>query len=231
MSKINILALITARGGSKGLPGKNIKPLNGFPLIYYSIEAAIKSKYIDKNNIFCTTDSDEIANVALQYNCRVIKRPYHLSDDKATSISVVLHALDYLKSELQKEFDYLLLLQPTSPLRTVQHIDEAIELAINKNADSVISVFEAKYPPYHMKLINEQGILTDFIKHNYSRRQDMPVVYSVNGAIYITKTNVLKNDKNFYGKNSFPYLMSWLESIDIDDINDFKLAEFLIKKK
>jgi len=227
---MEILTLIPARAGSKGLPGKNIKELNGKPLIAYTIEAALSSKYLKKENILCSTDSEKIANVAKKYGAKVpFLRPAKYATDKATSISVAIHALNWMKKYQGKNYDYLLLLQPTSPLRKEKHIDEVIELMKNKRKDSIISITEPDIMPYNMKKIDGNGELVDFIEeNNYKRRQDMPEIYGVNGAIYLTRTDIILNKKNFYGEHCVGYLMDKKHSIDVDELFDIKLANFLI---
>lgn len=225
-----ILAIIPARGGSKGVPDKNIKHLLGKPLIGYTIEAAKKSKYID--DIIVSTDSEAIKNIAIVFGAHVpFLRPESLSGDSVKSIDVVLHCIDYIEKE-GKEYDYFILLQPTSPLRSEAHIDEAIEMITNLRAESLVSVCEVEQNPVIMRII-EDNRMKEIIKFDGDnlRRQDLPKFYIFNGAVYINSKQMLINSKSFVNEDSIPYIMDSESSIDIDTITDFKLAEILIKEK
>ncbi len=228
-----IIALITARGGSKGLPRKNLLNLAGKPLIAWTILAAKKSVYIDR--IILSSDDNEIIDISRKYGAEVFfKRPKSLALDETPSIDVAKHAIEWLKKEKNESYDYLLLLQPTSPLRNSLHIDQAILLldsAKEKNIDSIISVSEPNVMPYNMKVLNSKGLLIDFLQDNkYTRRQDMPTVFGVNGAIYLTKIDTIIKDNNFFGKRCKPFIMEKKYSIDIDDEFDFNFAYYLIMK-
>ncbi|MBU2025907.1 acylneuraminate cytidylyltransferase family protein, partial [Patescibacteria group bacterium] len=230
----SVLALIPARGGSKGIPGKNIKPLLGIPLIAWTIRAAQKSKYIDR--IIVSTDCLKIKKTAQKFRAEVpFSRPKALARDSSSADDVVSHALSWLGRKEKKQYDILALLQPTSPLRNNRHIDEALEKFITaKQADSLITVKEAGENPFWMKKTNKKGYLLDFIASKYSskRRQDLPVLYIPQGAIYLVWTDKFKEQGSFYAKGkSIFYLMKEEESVDIDDLFDFRLAEFLLKSK
>ena len=220
------LAIIPARGGSKRLPDKNILDLNGKPLIAWSIETAKKSKKID--DIVVTSDSDKILDIAKTYNIKTIKRPDFLASDTATTFDAIKHTIESLK----EKFEYIVLLQPTSPLRNEKHIDEAIELLEKKNADAVISVCEVDHSPLWSNTLPENLDMSNFIRDEVKnkRSQDLEKYYRLNGAIYICKTDRLLEEKTFFIKdNIFAYVMDKRDSVDIDDAVDFKLAEILIK--
>jgi CMP-N,N'-diacetyllegionaminic acid synthase len=228
----SVLAVIPARGGSKGLPRKNIKKLAGRPLISWTIEAGLASKYIDQ--LIVTTDDEEIARIATEYNATVpFIRPKHLASDSASSYETIIHALDYY-SDKGESFYYLLLLQPTSPLRTTQHIDEAFCLLDSKNADSIISVTESEHSPLWSNVLPEDHSMEDFISdtcRQVTRRQDLPKYFRINGAIYIVNIKKMINEKSlFLSTNIFAYIMDRYSSVDIDDLLDFKLAELIINE-
>jgi len=225
MQKNKYLAIIPARGGSKRLPNKNILNLNGKPLIVWSIEAAKRSRYID--TIVVSSDSDEILNIAKEYGIDIIKRPNELATDTASSIDVIKHVI-----ENYPNYEYIVLLQPTSPLRNEKHIDEAIELLEKKNADAVISVCEMDHSPLWSNILPEDLSMKNFLKEEIKnkRSQDLPKYYRLNGAIYICKTDkFLEKNTFFLDKNIYAYVMDRKSSVDIDDEIDFKLAEVLIK--
>jgi CMP-N-acetylneuraminic acid synthetase len=219
------LAIIPARGGSKRLPRKNILNLAGKPLIGWSIEAGLKSRYIDKTVV--TSDDDEILNIAKQFGSNVLKRPDELASDTASSFDAIEHAI----KQTVKQYDYTILLQPTSPLRDDKHIDEAIELLIQKNADAVISVCKMDHNPLWSNTLDKTLSMENFLPENIlnKRSQDLQTYYRLNGAIYICKTDKLLEEKSFFLKeNIFAYIMDRNSSIDIDEEIDFKIAEVLI---
>ncbi len=225
------LALIPARAKSKRLPNKNILPLVGKPLISWTIEAALKSQYIDE--IFISTDSPKIVEIAKKYDIYVpFLRPSSLSQDDTPTMDVVRHVIEYYK-ENKKDFDYIVLLQPTSPLRREKDVDCAIEFLFQKNADGVISVAETFHSPLWMNTLPEDLSMKDFLPKNIinKRSQDLPTYYMLNGAIYIGKTNkVLRENTFFLSDNIYAYIMPREKSIDIDDKIDFRLAEILMKE-
>ena len=218
------LAVIPARGGSKRLPRKNVLDLAGKPLIAWTIEAAKNSKYIDK--FIVSTDDQEIKTVSEQYGAEVLTRPGELATDTATSVDVVLHAIN----AQNKSYDYVVLLQPTSPLRTAQHIDEAIELLFEKNAKAIISVCETDHSPLWSNTLPEDGSMDNFIREEVKgkRSQDLPTYYRLNGAVYIADTQSVINEKSFYPENTYSYPMEKSLSIDVDDAFDFKLLEVVL---
>lgn len=226
---MEILALIPARSGSKGIKDKNIIDLNGKPLIDYTIKAALNSKYIKKDNIWCSTDSQKIANIAEKAGALIpFLRPEKLAEDESSSISVAKNAIKWADNN-NIEFTHLLLLQPTSPLRTAEDIDNSIEIMKKEDCDSVISVTKPDIMPFHMKFMNN-GELIDYTEETYNRRQDMPDIYGVNGAIYLTNVQVIDVYEDFYGEKSMGYIMDRKNSIDIDEPFDLELAKFILNR-
>lgn len=227
------LTIIPARAGSKRLPKKNIKDLNGKPLISYTINAAVNSKYITEAVV--STDSEEIKSIALKYGAKVpFLRPKKLADDHSKSIDVVTHAIDYYKKEFNKEFDYVILLQPTSPLRDSNDIDNAIKYLNEKNANAIISVCEMEHNPIWSNKLNKEKSMKDFLDKKFinKRTQELDKYYRINGAIYICKTNILvKENRFFIDDNIYAYEMSQEKSIDIDTNLDFILAKTLLEEK
>lgn len=222
-----MLAIIPARGGSKGLPGKNIKLLLGKPLIAYTIEAALKVPAIDR--VFVSTDSEEIASVAKEYGaeCNYL-RPDHLSTDSARAINVYNYVLEKFENDGHK-YDEVVILQPTSPLRTSDNIKDAIELFYRQDADSVISYCEEHHPIVWHKYLDTEGRFEEIFENNLNNRQDERKSYYPNGAIYIFKSELLKSGK-YYSSKSFAYIMDRELSVDIDTITDFKQAEFFLRE-
>ena len=224
----SVLAIIPARGGSKGLPGKNIKPLSDKPLIAWTIEEAKKSEYIDR--LILSSEDKEIISIAKRYGCEVpFIRPQELARDDTPGIESVFHAIQ----TLPEKYDYVVLLQPTSPLRTVQDIDGCIAYCIQKKAPCCVSVTEPDKSPYWMFHMNSGGRLKPFSerKDNFSRRrQELPEVFALNGAVYVADTEILKEKKTFIQKETVGFLMPKLRSVDIDTELDFMLAEFLLDK-
>ena len=219
-----VLAIIPARGGSKRLPRKNILDLNGKPLIAYSIEAGLNSKYID--NVVVSSDDDEILNISKEFGADTIKRPDELATDTATSFDAIKHTI-----ENSNKYDYIILLQPTSPLRDNKHIDEAIELLESKSADAVVSVCKMDHSPLWSNSLDDTLSMNGFLRDEVlnKRSQDLETYYRLNGAIYICKTDKLLEAKSFFLKeNIFAYKMDRKSSIDIDEEIDFKVAEILI---
>lgn len=224
----NMIAIIPARSGSKGLKNKNIRELNGKPLMAYTIESALKSKMF--RDVVVSTDSLEYKRIAESYGADVpFLRNEELSTDSASTIDVVEDLLNKMH-ESGKDYEAFMILQPTSPLRDENHIIEAVKLFNDKNADSVVSMCECEHSPLLTKQLDETRSLNGFLngldKH---RRQDFNKFYRLNGAIYLLNVEYFLKYKNFYKKNSYAFIMEKSKSIDIDDINDFKYAEFLIK--
>lgn len=220
-----ILAIIPARGGSKRLPRKNVLSIAGKPLISWSIEAAKNSKYIDKIKV--STDNVEIAAVAQEFGVPTpFLRPEELASDTATTLSVILHELN----NSVEDVDIVIVLQPTSPLRTTRHIDEAIELFEQNIAVSVVSVTECEHSPLWTNTLPKNRSMYNFITpEKLKRSQDLDTYFRLNGAIYIYDVSTLiERNAIFYCKDTYAYVMGSEFSVDIDNYQDFKLAEFLI---
>lgn len=224
----NILGIVPARGRSKGVAKKNIRILNEKPLIFYTIREALKSKYLDR--VVVSTEDKEIAKIAKKYGAHVIERTKELARDETPTIDVSLHVLDILEVKNYKP-DVVVLLQPTSPLRKVNHIDSAVDLFLHKDCDFLVSVCESKKPPYwYFRIENDHLKPILRYKHPEKRRQDLPKTYIPNGAISICTPQKLRKSLNYYNSRTMPYIMSPEESIDIDDELDFILAEVLLRK-
>jgi CMP-N,N'-diacetyllegionaminic acid synthase len=226
-----VLAIIPARGGSKGLPGKNIKELCGKPLIAWSIEAGLGSQYIDE--VMVTTDSEEIATVARKFGASVpFLRPAELAVDTATSIDAVKHVIDCYERELHKTFDYIVLLEPTSPLRDKNDLNLMIEKIslVDDEYDAIVSLGEVHAHPSIMKKINGNGI-EPYAKdlQMTSRRQDNDVAYFPYGVGYIVKMKTLIEEKTFYPKRTTHHLIKRYQCYEIDDIYDFLAIENIMK--
>jgi N-acylneuraminate cytidylyltransferase len=226
----NILFLIPARGGSKGLPGKNIKLLNNKPLLHYSIEFA--RLFAPDENICLSTDSDEIIACAAQVNLAVpFKRPAALASDTAGSYEVLQHAVSFFENQ-GKKFDTVILLQPTSPIREKKHLLEALGLYTNA-LDMVVSVKLSKANPYYNLFEeNKEGWLRlSKGEGQFTRRQDIPDVFEYNGSLYIINTRSLREKKSFTDFSSIKkYVMDEQYSIDLDTLQDWEYAEFLLKQ-
>jgi CMP-N,N'-diacetyllegionaminic acid synthase len=226
-----IMALIPARGGSKGLPGKNIKEICGLPLIAHSINAAKGSKYINK--IVISTDSEEIANVGLDHGAEVpFMRPSELASDTALAPDAYIYTLKKLKDDFNYVPDLLIVLLPTSPLRDSKDIDLCIEKYFSENADSVISVVEYEHPIERARVLNEKGLMRNYLDSEVvlKNRQEYKKVFAPNGSIYVLNPNLLIEKKTYYFSKTFPYIMDREKSVDIDTLFDFQIAEFIMKK-
>ncbi len=217
-----ILALIPARGASKRIPHKNIKLLLGEPLIARTIEQAKKSRYID--SIVVSTDDKKIAGISRNYGAEVpFIRPRRLALDTAKGIDVVLQAINWLKKN-GREYDLVVLLQPTSPLRASTDIDNAIELLFSKSAKAVISVCESGHKPLWSDVLPKSGCMRNFMKKN-KQSSNAPQYYTLNGAIYLGYCSYIKKHKGFLGARTFAYIMPQERSVDIDSEFDFWIAE------
>lgn len=226
---MKILYVIPARGGSKGIPRKNIKLLNGKPLIYYTIDAV--RELSSDENICISTDDEEIKAIVEKRGLKVpFIRPAELATDRAATYDVLLHALDfYEKKGCHPEI--LVLLQPTSPLRTSTHIKEALELYSN-NMDMIVSVKETNSNPYYLlHEENEDGFLIKSKECKATRRQDVPKVWELNGAVYIINVNSLKSKNISEFQRVKKYVMDDLHSFDIDTLLDFEIVELILRKK
>lgn len=223
-----ILAIIPARGGSKGVPRKNIKELAGKPLIAYTIEQANKSKYIDCCVV--STEDDEIKSVAERCGGYVpFMRPPELARDDTPSIEPVLHVIERLP-----EYDYMILLQVTSPLRSTEDIDGCIEFGFSRSAKSCVSVTEAKTNPYWTYTLDENMLMVPVLKLDYAKgyqRQKLPKVYELNGACYFFEREFILTEKKFITDGTLGYVMPAVRSYDIDTLDDFKLVEHIMKSQ
>ena len=223
-----IIAIIPARGGSKGIPRKNIKLLAGKPLIAHSIENALKSKYIDI--VIVSTEDEEIAEISRRYGAEVLERPEELAKDETTTIDVIFHVLEVLGANNFTP-KTIVLLQPTSPLRKAEDIDNAIMLFLDSDCESVVSVCEVEHPPYWSFRIEERYLKSLFDKRYLRmRRQDLEKAYIPNGAIYVSTPQTLYKYKGFYCNYIIPYIMPIERSVDIDNEIDFMLAELLMRR-
>lgn len=228
-----VLALIPARGGSKGLPGKNIRTLAGKPLIAWSIEQALNNQYID--DVVVSTDCPEIAKIAKQYGALVpFIRPEHLANDTAKSIDVIEHAVQTLRDQ-GKNYDILVLLEPTSPLREQKDISKALELLeSNKIARSVVSVgiVESQHPGFCVSIHEQTGLIRPYEKqHSTSRRQDLSKIYYYDGTIYISYIDALLEKKSFYHENTLAYVVDKYKTYEIDDLCDFTIVDSLMNAR
>jgi len=222
-----MIALIPARCGSKGLIKKNIKELLGKPMIAYTIEAALKSKYISE--VIISTDCKEIEEIALRLGAKsYFLRPEYLASDEAKAVDTYIYTIEKLNSDFNHTINNIIILQPTSPLRTTEDIDNAIELFKKKHADSVISYTEEHHPIVWHKYITKEKKFTNIFDDSILNRQEIKKSYYPNGAIFIFKYDLIKH-KTYYNENSYAYIMPRERSIDIDEEIDFKFAEFLMK--
>lgn len=229
LNKKDILVVIPARSGSKGIPGKNIKKLHGKPLINYTIEAA--KEIFENSQVIVSTDDKEIAEIAASHGANIpFLRPKELAQDDSSTRDVILHLVDYF--ELKKSMpSVIVLLQVTSPLRNSKHLNEALDLFFHKDCDMVVSVTESKTSPYfNLYEENKEGYLQKSKDGAFTRRQDVPPVYEYNGAIYIFKTkSIVESEMKDFEKIT-KYVMSKNDSIDIDDEIDWKIAEYILTK-
>jgi len=228
---MRILGIIPARGGSKGVPKKNIRSFAGKPLIGYTIESALNSQI---NEIIVSTDDKLIADISISLGARVpFIRPYDISSDTSSSIDVCIHALHAMENINNFNYDAIMMLQPTAPFRTCEDINASIDiLKRNSSSDSVISVVNVlAHHPARMKYL-DNGILIDppFCEvYENQNRQELQPMYIRNGAIYLTKRNTLIN-RSFKGANCMAYIMPEIRSANIDTLQDFEFAEWIYNK-
>lgn len=224
-----ILAIIPARGGSKGIPNKNITNLCGKPLIAYSILAAQASQYID--DIIVSTDSEQIRDTSVEYGASVpFLRPAALASDTSKTIDCMIYTINELKKQGQ-HYDCIVLLQPTQPIRKEGMVDEAISLLLDSTEDSLVSVTAVTEHPILMRTITKEGTLKSLLPMSSTvRRQDFPNVYRVNGSIYINRINSHFNSSTSLNDNLLPYFMEESYSVDIDSYEDLKKAETILQQ-
>jgi len=229
---IDVVAVVVARGGSKGLPKKNVLPLVGKPLIAWTISKALQSKSF--NRIIVSTDDEEIAHIAQKWGAEVpFMRPPELAQDDSSVVAVIEQALHWLEENERQLPNYVMLLQPTSPLRTAADIKEAIDIAQRHNAVAVVSVSLAKQHPYISKRILDDGTLTDYVPNDMTdlRRQVLPPAYALNGAIYLSRSKSLLDLRTFWPEGTYAHIMPAERSIDIDTPWDFHLAELILREQ
>jgi CMP-N,N'-diacetyllegionaminic acid synthase len=227
-----VLAVIPARGGSKAIPRKNLAALAGKPLIVWTIEAARASQCLSR--VVVSTDDPEIADVAAASGAGVpFIRPAELAQDETPAIEPILHAVDWLNKHEGYRPDFVMILQPTSPLRQAEDIDAAVRLAHEQKADAVVSVSPAHKHPFWMKRVTEDGRLENFFEQpkEYVRRQDLPPAYELNGAIYLVQRELLIKSKTFYTDRTFAYVMPHERAVDVDDSWDLYLADLILRNR
>ena len=226
----SVLGIIPARGGSKGVPRKNIRTVAGRPLIAYTIDAVKASKRLAR--FVVSTDDEEIATVARSHGCEVLHRPAELAADDTPMLPVVRHALEAVEADERKRFDYAIILQPTVPLRTGDDIDRALALLVETGADSVISVYQVfdHHPARMYRLVD--GRLVSYAPEPPDRpRQDLPPVYHRNGAIYAFRRELIEETGTFMGPDTRPLIMPRERSINIDDELDLLLADLMLSRR
>jgi N-acylneuraminate cytidylyltransferase/CMP-N,N'-diacetyllegionaminic acid synthase len=227
---MSILGVIPARGGSRGIKNKNSKDLLGKPLIAHTIEVGKESGVFDR--LIVTTDSPALRALAVDHGAEVpFLRPPELAQDETPAIDPILHALTWLEQHDGYLPTFVMMLQPTSPLRLASDIQGAVALMEDRCPDSVVSVCEATHHPFWMKRITHEGALVDFMEASDRplRRQDLPPVFALNGAIFFTRTEVLFSHRSFYGPTTLPLIMPRERSVDVDDPSDLRLAALLLK--
>jgi CMP-N,N'-diacetyllegionaminic acid synthase len=232
IANARVLGLIPARGGSKGLPGKNIRPLCGKPLIEWSILAAKAASCIDR--VVVSTDDAAIAEVARRAQAEVpFERPGELATDSASSIDVVIHAVDRLAAN-QQPFDIVVLLEPTSPLRAASDIDAAVECLVRTGASAVVSVCRAvnAHPAFMFRQTGD-GRLRPFLERQPTglRRQDLDPVFFLDGTLYASRVDVLRNKRSFYHDDTVAFEVPKWKSLEIDDADDFVMVEALMARR
>jgi CMP-N,N'-diacetyllegionaminic acid synthase len=228
---MSILYVIPARGGSKGLPGKNIRPLCGKPLIAHSIELA--RNLAEQGTVLVSTDDEAIAAVAREYGAELpFMRPAELATDAASTSDVLLHALQYYQTK-SIHFDLIVLLQPTSPMRHAEDVEGAIRELRDRGVPSVVSVCENEHHHFWSNTLPEDRSLRDFIPAEVKglNRQQMPKSYRLNGAVYVSTVDAFKKNRGFYHDETYAYIMPSERSVDIDHEIDFNLAECLMQLK
>ncbi len=229
---MTLLAIVPARGGSRGVPGKNIAPVAGKPLIAWTLEAAHGASCLDR--VIVSSDNQEIIEISASYGVEApFVRPEELAGDDTPGIMPVLHAIKWLGENENYHPDFVVLLQPTSPLRTSEDIDSAFKLAIEKNAESVVSVVPTHHHPYWTKKVTPDGQMEDFIPQAQAPqvRQELTDAYALNGAVYIARSKFVLKEKGWYADNTYAYIMPPERSLDVDTSWDLYLADLLLKEK
>ena len=230
---MRVLGVIPARGGSKGIPKKNLVDICGRPLIAYSIDAATKSQNL--TTFIVSTDSDEIADVATRHGALVpFRRPAEISNDAASSFDVIMHALDYMEFESNSVYDAVMLLQPTTPMRTAATIDAAISQLLNSDCDSVVSVVDVgANHPYRMYKLNDKNTLVDLLTNDdpMMPRQKLPRVYIRSGDIYVTRRECLMQKRSLIGVASTAIVINPEDTVNIDTVEDLIIAQHRITER
>jgi len=224
-----MIAIVPARGGSKGLPRKNIKILCGKPMIAYVIEEGLKSQYLDE--IIVSTDDKEIANIAIQYGAKCpFLRPAELATDDVRPIEAYIYTIEKLKQEFDYQIEHFTVLQPTSPLLITEDIDRAIELFYEKNADSIISYTEEQHPLSWHKYITSDYRFEHIFGQELSNRQASRKTYYCTGSVMVFRYALMEG-RTFYTPRSFAYILPQNRAVDVDTIGDFEYAEYLLKRR
>ena len=226
---MGLLAIIPARGGSKGIPRKNLRLIGDKPLICWTIECAKAASSVER--VIVTTDDEEIAQTALKSGAEVpFMRPASLAQDDTSGVDPIWHALDWLEKNEGYRPQHAVMLQPTSPLRTAQDIEMAYRIALAKDPGAVIGVSESTQHPHWTKRIDDEGCLIDFVDQYkaVSRRQDLPAAYIVNGAIYMFSRMEFLREKSWFRPKAYPYVMPHERSLDIDSLWDFYVTDLIV---
>ena len=224
---MKVLYVVAARGGSRGVPRKNIAIVGELPLIAYKIIAAKKSKY-DKR-IIVSTDDQEIAEVAKQYDAEVpFMRPDYLATATAGSMDVVEHAMNWVEDHDDSSYDYVCLLEPSSPFLSYEDLDRALSEMVERDADTMVSVTEADVSSRFIFQLDEDGSLASYYRsvreRKSVRRQDQPVEYTLNGCLYVAKWDYFRHNKLFHSENSYAYIMPPIQSVEVDEPLDLLVA-------
>ena len=223
-----MIALIPARSGSKGLIEKNIKKFNGVPLVGLAVLDCINAKNIDE--VYITTDNKKIEEIAISYGAKSLGlRPTHLASDDSLANDTYRYMIDLISSKKNKTISEILIAQPTSPLRTSEDIDNSVNLYFDKQADSVISFTIQPNPiSWYKEIDSNNRIISTNINCSFSNRQDEPLLYVPNGAVYVLRKNIIFSN-SWYSNKTYAYLMPRERSIDIDTLSDFTYAQYLSK--
>lgn len=230
---MRVLFVITARGGSKGVPRKNIRMVGKFPLIAYKIIAAKKCRY--ESRVIVSTDDEEIAKISRDYGAEVpFMRPDELADDLASSMDVVAHAMNWISENDTESYDYICLLEPSSPFASYKDLNNALELLEKTGADTLLGMKEVEVSTRFIHTLDENGGLSEFyraVKDQTSvRRQDQKKEYTMNGCMYIAKWDYFMKNKLFHSEKSIPYIMPEEKSIEIDTMLNYEMACNLVEK-
>lgn len=230
---MNVLFLIVARGGSKGIPGKNLREVGGIPLVGFKAISAQKSKYCTR--LIISTDSLAIQKIALEYGAEVpFTRPDHLATDTASSEAVILHAMDFIENETNEQYDALMLLEPSSPFARHIDYDKTVEIMLQHNANLVVGLRRVEVSSVFVGPLGKQGRITQIIdqiqKLRSTRRQDVQPEYTMNGALYLINWEFLKKNRGIYTDRdkSFGYVMDQQYGLEIEDLGDLDWANYLV---